>query len=244
MPSWVWLAVGICAGFLVLHIDLPKLEDMPAVKSKPDCKVSADSMRSAEMDVNVAIHGDLYRDVTVDIFASELKPLEVARQIPKRFVDTDNVYLHQVYSTTRWPLGRYGVSWKLDVGGGKVIEDLDIVEIDKVADHIIYVRCGSFSGSSDNVAPSLREPTPRIRPTELMSNSPLRPTRAPFWTKAELVQLSAFLKAAPQSVSKQIAICQQSNFKLVYDRRGAWYKARCDGKVGWIEAKYIRLLDD
>ncbi len=61
-------------------------------------------------------------------------------------------------------------------------------------------------------------------------------------TAARLIPTSAWLYILPKTTSKQIAICHQTDIQFVEERHSAFYRVRCDGKLGWVEAKYIELI--
>ena len=94
-----------------------------------------------------------------------------------------------------------------------------------------------FLGVYDEVA-SVETPPPitAMQPTP-------RPGRPPFWYDADLIPLASYLRSAPQESAKAIAMCYKTELKYVYRQRGVWFGARCEGKVGWLPADDVELLD-
>ena len=60
---------------------------------------------------------------------------------------------------------------------------------------------------------------------------------------ARLRSQAAFLYALPKLSSKQSAICYQPDIRFVEEQVGDFFRVRCDGKKGWVEAKNIQILN-
>lgn len=79
------------------------------------CIVVPDAKRG-DMDVNVIITGDRLNDTVVDLYRpNDQYALQVDTQLDKTFIDTGDVYIHQLY---RWnvsfPTGLYTIEVTLD----------------------------------------------------------------------------------------------------------------------------------
>ncbi len=87
---------------------------------------------------NIAITGEKYEDVWVDIYrGNETQPVPVYAQLDKTFIDTNEPYVHQVYSWNAWwPIGFY----RLEVTFG---DQTGVVgfEVTEAASNTIYVVC-------------------------------------------------------------------------------------------------------
>jgi uncharacterized protein YraI len=91
-----------------------------------------------DTDLYFAISGDRQDDVWVDLYrVNENKPLDVAGQYVKEFIDTKEIYIHQSYYWgTWWPSGVYRIELTLDGESSMIGFDFE-----SGAEHIIYVHC-------------------------------------------------------------------------------------------------------
>lgn len=98
-------------------------------------------------------------------------------------------------------------------------------------------HCSMWSSFGELLGASSVKSSP-IKPTVV------RPAATPTFARkrAELVPLSAWLHIIPKTSGKTIAICYQRDIYFIHGRTSDFYKARCDGKWGWVEAKHIRIL--
>lgn len=103
------------------------------------CTFTKASMRG-DGDLKVAISGPRYNSATVDVtLPGESEPLPVSWQMPKKFIDTEQLYIHQAFKTDwdfEWPTGTYTVSV---VNQGK--RGQATFWIGQEADWILYVHC-------------------------------------------------------------------------------------------------------
>jgi hypothetical protein len=101
------------------------------------CTFDTASMRG-EWDFNVAISGPRQNTAVVDVtLPGDGKPLPVLRQIPKKFIDTEELYVHQIYDyDVQWRTGRYTLSV---VNGAK--RGTASFLINQEANWVLYVHC-------------------------------------------------------------------------------------------------------
>ena len=100
------------------------------------CVVGFDIKRGTG-DVRFTLYGEENRSVLVDIIAPDKdEPEAVAGQLDKEFIDTGELYIHQYYTRSKWPLGTYIIM--LEKGDEIVRLSFDMA---REGDYNIYVYC-------------------------------------------------------------------------------------------------------
>ncbi len=107
------MVIAFSAGALVVLIGVggrptsSELFDLPA----PGCRIYPSSERGNPLDVNIIIHGSRRNHATVDLYLpNSTNALPVKSQYDKRFIDTEELYVQQVYDwDTSWRSGEYEV---------------------------------------------------------------------------------------------------------------------------------------
>jgi hypothetical protein len=101
------------------------------------CSVTMGSKRG-EWDFAVAISGPRQDTAVVDVtLPGESQPLPVRWQLPKKFIDTEELYIHQIYDyDVNWQTGRYTLSV---VNGAK--RGTTTFQLNEEADWTLYVYC-------------------------------------------------------------------------------------------------------
>ena len=99
-------------------------------------------------------------------------------------------------------------------------------------------HCSMWSSFGELLGASPVKSSPTLKPTVV------RPAATPTLAKkrAELVPSSAWLHIIPKTSGKKIAICHQPDIRFIHGRTSNFYKARCGGKWGWVEAEHIKIL--
>lgn len=87
-------------------------------------------------DIAFAISGPNMNNVVVDLYAiGETEPYDVWMQIPKRFIDSDDLYIHQLYSEDFKPAS-YRIHYTLN--GTQRTTGYTLGENDSM---LIYIHC-------------------------------------------------------------------------------------------------------
>lgn len=109
----------------------------PYMDTRTGCYVVFDPKRG-DMNIALILAGELQDDVLVDLYRpSETRPLQVANQYDKTFIDTGESYIHQVYSwNVGWPQGMYQLEISLDGAVSRLGWELE-----NRADYNIFVMC-------------------------------------------------------------------------------------------------------
>jgi hypothetical protein len=94
-------------------------------------------------DLRVLITGEARDDIFVDVYLpDEDEPLDVLGQIDKQFIDSEDLYIQQYYSSSSgWPLGIYRIL--LEFGGETRHLAFDM---EREGEHNIYVYCEEPGG--------------------------------------------------------------------------------------------------
>jgi hypothetical protein len=83
------------------------------------------------------ITGEFRDDIFVDVFLpDETEPLDVLGQNDKQFIDSEDLYIQQYYSSIDWPLGTY----RLLLEYGDETRNLAF-EMEREGEYNIYVYC-------------------------------------------------------------------------------------------------------
>jgi hypothetical protein len=123
-------------------------------KQGPDVRLTQQELQDGYVDLNTncvlvlevsrgrnamafAITGEAYTDVFIDLYRpNEVRPLNVFGQYPKTFIDTGDMYIHQVYSAS-YPAGVYTIELTGANGNTSIIE----FDYQNTGDALIYALC-------------------------------------------------------------------------------------------------------
>lgn len=129
------MAIAFSAGALVVLIGVVDLPDSHDLFESPvsGCQIYPSSERGNPLDVNIIIHGSRQNHTTVDLYLPNSRnALPVKSQYDKKFIDTEELYIQQVYDwDTSWRSGvyeviavmngkRYTKTWRVSESAGVV----------------------------------------------------------------------------------------------------------------------------
>ncbi len=112
--------------------------DQPYADPRTGCVVVF-TMKRGDMDITVILSGTHRNSVLADLYRpSESRPLPVAGQLDKTFIDTGEPYLDQYYS---WNIGWTEGTYQLELSANGQTSRL-AWELENRGDYYIYIDCG------------------------------------------------------------------------------------------------------